>query len=187
MHDLKVKVFIAQSCPTLCDAMDCSPTGSSVHGILQARILRWVAMPFSRGIFQIQESNRGLLHYKQILYHLSHQGGPYAWFHPHKTLEEHRELLQAEQGCVFNPTKHTHRHILRHPPVTLYFGSLQMLWATPHLYLVLELSIQFQITLLLLLHNCSQAETVPIPISTGKASIIFIEVTYAFLNHLTWV
>ena len=38
-----------QSCPTLCDPMDCSPQGSLVHGILQARILWWVAMPSSRG------------------------------------------------------------------------------------------------------------------------------------------
>ena len=38
-----------QSCPTLCDPMDCSPSGSSVHGILQARILEWVAISFSRG------------------------------------------------------------------------------------------------------------------------------------------
>ena len=38
-----------QSCLTLCDTMDCSPPGSSVHGILQARILEWVAMPLSRG------------------------------------------------------------------------------------------------------------------------------------------
>ena len=43
------KVLVAQSCPTLCDLMDYSPPGSSVHGILQARILEWVAMPFSRG------------------------------------------------------------------------------------------------------------------------------------------
>ena len=34
-----------QSCPTLCDPIDCSPPGSSVHGILQTRILEWVAMP----------------------------------------------------------------------------------------------------------------------------------------------
>ena len=34
-----------QSCPTLCDPMDCSPPGSSVHGILQAGILEWIAMP----------------------------------------------------------------------------------------------------------------------------------------------
>ena len=38
-----------QSCPTLCDPMDCSLPGSSVHGILQASILEWVAMPSSRG------------------------------------------------------------------------------------------------------------------------------------------
>ena len=38
-----------QSCPTLCDSVDCSPPGSSVHGILQARILEWVAMPSCRG------------------------------------------------------------------------------------------------------------------------------------------
>ena len=38
-----------QSCPTLCDPVDSSPPGSSVHGILQARILKGVAMPFSRG------------------------------------------------------------------------------------------------------------------------------------------
>ena len=39
----------SQLCLTLCDPMDCSPLGSSVHGILQARILEWVAMPSSRG------------------------------------------------------------------------------------------------------------------------------------------
>ena len=38
-----------QSCPAVCDPMDCSPPGSSVHGILQVRILEWVAMPSSRG------------------------------------------------------------------------------------------------------------------------------------------
>ena len=42
-------VLVTQSCPTLCDPMDCSPPGSAVHGILQARILEWVAIPFSRG------------------------------------------------------------------------------------------------------------------------------------------
>ena len=40
---------VSQSCPTLCDPVDCSPPGSSVHGILQARILEWVAISFFRG------------------------------------------------------------------------------------------------------------------------------------------
>ena len=38
--------LVAQLCPTLCDPMDCGPPGSSVHGILQARILEWVARSF---------------------------------------------------------------------------------------------------------------------------------------------
>ena len=46
---VKVKLLVAQLCPTLCDPMDCSLPDSSVHGILQARILEWVAIPFSRG------------------------------------------------------------------------------------------------------------------------------------------
>ena len=44
--------LVAQLCPTLCDPMDCSPPDSSVHGISQARILEWVAIPFSRGSSQ---------------------------------------------------------------------------------------------------------------------------------------
>ena len=44
----KVNVLVTKLCPTLCNPMDCSPPGSSVHGILQARILEWVAIPFSR-------------------------------------------------------------------------------------------------------------------------------------------
>ena len=46
---MKVKVLVAQSCLTLHDLMDGSPPGSSVHGVLWARILQWVAIPFSRG------------------------------------------------------------------------------------------------------------------------------------------
>ena len=55
-----------QSCPTLCDPMDCSPPGSCVHGILQARILEWVAMLSSRTL--TQEPNLGVLQWRWILY-----------------------------------------------------------------------------------------------------------------------
>ena len=50
-------VKVAQSCPTLCDPMDCSPPGFSVYGILQARILEWVAIPFSRGSSQHRDQS----------------------------------------------------------------------------------------------------------------------------------
>ena len=46
---MKVTMLVTQSCLTLCGPMNYSPTGSSVHGILQARILEWLASPFSRG------------------------------------------------------------------------------------------------------------------------------------------
>ena len=105
-----MKVKVAQSCLTLCSHMD-----YTVHGILQARILEWVAILFSgdlpnpgieprspplqvdslpaepqgkpkntgvgslsllQAIFLTQESNRGLLHYRWILYQLGYQGNP---------------------------------------------------------------------------------------------------------------
>ena len=63
-----------QSCPTLCDPIDCSPPGFSVHGILQARKLEWVATLIQgilKRIFLTQGSNPHLLwllHCRQILY-----------------------------------------------------------------------------------------------------------------------
>ena len=60
------KSEIAQSCTTVCDPIDCSLPGSSLHGIFQARVLEWVAISFSRG------SNPGLLHRRQTPYTLSH-------------------------------------------------------------------------------------------------------------------
>ena len=51
-QDISCVCSVTQSCPTLCGPMDCIPPGSSVHGILQVRILEWVAMPYSEGSFQ---------------------------------------------------------------------------------------------------------------------------------------
>ena len=52
---LDMKVLVAQWCLTLFDPMNCSPLGSSVHGILQVRILEWVAILFSRGSSQSRD------------------------------------------------------------------------------------------------------------------------------------
>ena len=64
-----------QWCPTLCEPMDCSPPDSSVHGILQARILEWVAVPSSRGFSQ--PSDGTCVSYvscivRRVLYHQRH-------------------------------------------------------------------------------------------------------------------
>ena len=49
VHESESESEVAQSCPTLCDPMDCIPPGSSIHGVLQARVLEWGAISFSRG------------------------------------------------------------------------------------------------------------------------------------------
>ena len=67
-----LQVLVTQTRPTLCDPMDCSPLGSSVHGTFQARILEWIAISFSKGSSQSKDLNPGFLHCRQNLYHLSH-------------------------------------------------------------------------------------------------------------------
>ena len=76
-----------QSCLTLSDHMDCSPPGSSVHGIFQAKILEWVAIFLLQGMFPTQGLNSHLLHCRQILYCLNHQ-------------EAHTSLYQNPRGSA---------------------------------------------------------------------------------------
>ena len=67
MNEVKMKV--AQSCPTVCNPMD-----YTVHGLLQARILEWVAFPFSRGSSQSRtQTGVSCLHCRRILYQLSYE------------------------------------------------------------------------------------------------------------------
>ena len=67
---------VTQSCPTLCDPMDCSPPGSSIPGIFQARVLEWVAIAFSERIMkaldlQLSQTEAVVYTYNGIL--LSHK------------------------------------------------------------------------------------------------------------------
>ena len=77
----KIDIYTLCMCPSLCNTMDCSLPVSSVHAISQARILEWDAISFSRGIFLTQESHPDLLHCRQILYDLRHQGSPCIHYH----------------------------------------------------------------------------------------------------------
>ena len=102
----QVNMKITQSCPTLCD---------TVHGILQARILEWVAFLFLlQGILPTQGSNPGLPHCRRILYQLSHQGSPLIgkcslnvrcislpFFLPPLERNSHQLEYQAGQFCVY--------------------------------------------------------------------------------------
>ena len=73
---MKLKLLVAQSCLTLCNPMYCSLPGSFVHGILQARILEWIAIPFSRESSQPRDQTPVSCTGRRILYHLSHEGSP---------------------------------------------------------------------------------------------------------------
>ena len=66
-----------ESCPTLCNPMDSSPPGSSLHGISQARIVEWIATSFPRGIFPDQGLNLCLLHWQMNA--LPHSSGSMNW------------------------------------------------------------------------------------------------------------
>ena len=78
---------------TLCDPMDYSLPGSSVHGILQARTLEWLSFPSPGDLPQLW-IKPGLLHCRQILYHLSHQGN--SPFHDYQEVKLKVWTLESE-------------------------------------------------------------------------------------------
>ena len=82
----EVKVLVTQLCPILCNPVDCSPPCSFVLEIFQARIPEWVAHSLLQEIFPTQGLGSGLLHCRQILYHLSHK---FALYYNLLSLKEH--------------------------------------------------------------------------------------------------
>ena len=77
-----VLCLVTQSCPTLCDLMDCSPPGSPVHGGSPGKNTRVGCHGLLQVIFPTQGSNPSLLHCRQILYQLSHKGIPQNVLYP---------------------------------------------------------------------------------------------------------
>ena len=90
-----------QSCLTLCNPMDHSRPGSSVHGILQARILEWVAMPSSRGSSRPRDrtciSCISCLS-RQVLYHQCHLGSPSLFYPTPQTFVENQLIEETKMG-----------------------------------------------------------------------------------------
>ena len=72
-------MLVIQSCLTLCNPMDWSPQGSSVHGIFLGKNTGMGCRFLLQGIFPTQGSNSGLLHCRWILYRLRHQGSPFVY------------------------------------------------------------------------------------------------------------
>jgi len=114
---------LLQSCLTLCYPMDCSPPGSTVHRILQARIVEWIAIPFSRGSSRprdwTQVSYRSCI-VRLVLYHWHHLGSYWTRGHPkwpyldliickdYFQMQAHPQILEVRtvtfcRGTQFNP------------------------------------------------------------------------------------
>ena len=72
----RTRAKLLQLCLTVCDPIDYSPPGSSIHGILQARIMEWVAISFSRGSFLPRDHEPLLLQSQVDFLPLNHQGRP---------------------------------------------------------------------------------------------------------------
>ena len=110
-----------QLCLTLCDPMDCSPPGSSVHGILQAGILEWVATSFSRGSSRPRDRTQVSRICRRILYQLSHKGSPriLEWVAYPFSRRSSRPRNRTRVTCIargFLPTK-----LPRKPSGSLFF------------------------------------------------------------------
>ena len=102
---------VTQSCPTLCNPMDCSPPGSSVCGIFQARILEWVAIASSRGSSCPRDGTHVSCIGRQILYHCV------TWEVPHPARARARAHAR------------THAHTHTHPCI---YPMLTAAWITGH-------------------------------------------------------
>ena len=106
---------LLQSCLTLCDPVDCSPPGSSVHGILQSRILEWVAMPSSRGSSQPRDGtlfSYRLLHKPVGSLPLAPPGKPIIRYNNNKEVKN-----TVRPNCwITSWSKHEHVHRARQIP-----------------------------------------------------------------------
>ena len=80
---------VAQSSPTVCNPMDCSPPSSSIHGIFQARVLEWIASFFSRGSSWLRDQTQ-VCHCGHTLYHLSHQD----------SILKNRDIILPTKVCI---------------------------------------------------------------------------------------
>ena len=155
---------VAKLCPPLCYPMDCSLSGSSVHGIFQARILEWVALSFSRGSSRPRDWICVSCTRKQILYHCATweaiRGGrgqlKNRKFHirrdggPRRQVNPRAKRLKIVRLCLYNQEKPTEPinhsdlnlgdvYILKNSfvnmPVLLSPYSCRVIWVSVHIYL----------------------------------------------------
>ena len=119
-----MKVLVTQLCLTLCNTMDCSLPVSSIHGNSPDKNTGVGCHPFLQCIFPTLGSNPGLLHFRQILYHLSHQGSPKEMqrcFQRHQCWKVSNPLCQLSRvGTWLTPETRYKQHIISIGSTSLY-------------------------------------------------------------------
>ena len=147
---------LLQACPAVCDPMDCSPPGSSVHGILQTRILEWVVMPSSSGSSQPRDWSH-ISHVscvgRKVLYHQCHLGNSYTcictqimWFyaciHVYVYMKTHCVQVYVYIWlcvCMYiYITIYAHIHIYKYTYIhthTYTYNTAELIWLFPCLCL----------------------------------------------------
>ena len=125
-----VLCLVTKLCLTLCNPMDCSPPGSSVHGILPGKNTEAGCHALLQGIFPSQQSDPGLPRCRRILYHLSHQespGNPLKWM---------RHLPPFTQSYTGPPLPHPGPsiHCFLPSPLSLFLPITGVPLVTPHLW-----------------------------------------------------
>ena len=129
-----------QLCPTLCDPMDCSPAGSSVHGILQARILEWIAMSHSR--VSSQPRDQSCISYMSCVYFnnffFSFLKSPLSQIRSHSLMSRHHSGHYGHRGRRHNlqgQLVQLHLFLGMHQSraLVLFWYHLSLLWNMPYL------------------------------------------------------
>ena len=122
-------VLVNQSCSILCNPMDCTPPGSSIHGILHARILEWVAIPFSRGsswprnwtlvsciasgFFTVWDTREAIINF--------------TFYHNKSQIYINIFIYIVLSVCVYKHI-HTHTHTHTHTHIYIYIFTVLILW-----------------------------------------------------------
>ena len=104
---------VAQSCPTICNPMDCSLPGSCVHGIFQAIVLEWIAITFSRGSYRPREDDQPRQHIKKQRHYFASKGlssQSYGFSNSHVWMWEldHKEGWAPKNWCFWTVVLESH-------------------------------------------------------------------------------
>ena len=122
--------LVAKLCLNLWDPMDCSPPGSSVHGILQARLLEWEAISFSRGSSQPRDQIQVSCISRQILYHSTTREAPHLWVWKHNLRRMIGKIAQFVTASSFsNSFFHLCTHTQRVDPSHFRYMVCIFVWS----------------------------------------------------------